>query len=170
MRPRCTRRSRRASPSPWITWAAREPVPLPELRERLVRYAAELAAGDRWRYAVLHRGTNALLGGASLHPYPGPGALEVGYWVRTRETGRGIARAAAATLIRRAFAAHGVDHVEIWSDPGNAASLAVARALGLAPAGTRVTRREDGSPRLVEVLRRDDAEGLPAIDVLLRAV
>jgi ribosomal-protein-serine acetyltransferase len=94
----------------------------------------------------------------------------VGYWVRTRETGRGIARAAAAALIRRAFAAHGVDHVEIWCDPGNAASLAVARALGLAPAGTRVTRREDGSPRLVEVLRRDDAEGLPAIDVLLRAV
>jgi RimJ/RimL family protein N-acetyltransferase len=139
---------------PWLNWAVREPVPLAELRERLVRYA------------VLDRGTEALLGGASLHP-TGTGSLRVGYWVRTSQVRRGIARSAAAALIRRAFDSHGVGHVEIWCDPGNAASIAVARALGLVRAGQRDAARDDGTVRVVEVFRRDDADGLPETDVVI---
>lgn len=138
---------------PFITWAANEPATLEETRTRLAQYAAEFAEASRWRYAVVHRGTGELLGGASLHPYPGPGALEVGYWVRSSQTRRGIAGAAAAALARHAFAAHAIERVEIWCDPENAASQHVARSLGLPHAGRHVTRHADGSPRVVEVFR-----------------
>ncbi|HEX8362808.1 MAG TPA: GNAT family N-acetyltransferase, partial [Longimicrobium sp.] len=85
---------------PFISWAAREPSSLAATEARLAEYARDFADGVRWRYAVLERETGALLGGASLHPYPGPGALEVGYWVRTSQHRRGVASAAAAALTR----------------------------------------------------------------------
>jgi RimJ/RimL family protein N-acetyltransferase len=150
---------------PFISWAAREPTSLAATEARLTEYAQDFERGLRWRYAIVERETGALLGGASLHPYPGPGALEVGYWVRTSWHRRGVARAAAAALTRHAFAAHGVHHVEIWFDPGNHASRAVAQALGFAPAGPRLVTRADGSPREVCVYRLDDPAMLHAPDV-----
>ncbi|WP_420128248.1 GNAT family N-acetyltransferase [Longimicrobium sp.] len=154
---------------PFITWAADEPATLEQTRTRLARYAAEFAGASRWRYAVVHRETGELLGGASLHPYPGPGALEVGYWVRSSRTRRGIAGAAAAALARHALDAHAVERVEIWCDPENAASRLVARSLGFSHAGRHVTHRADGSPRVVEVFRitsRDELR-VPAGDVVI---
>ena len=154
---------------PFITWAANEPATLEQTRARLAQYAADFAGASRWRYAVVHRGTGELLGGASLHPYPGPGALEVGYWVRTSWTRRGIAGAAAAALTRHAFRAHAAERVEIWCDPENAASRQVAQSLGFPHAGQHVTHRADGSPRVVEVFRitsRDELR-VPAGDVVI---
>lgn len=154
---------------PFITWAANEPATLELTRARLAQYAAEFAEASRWRYAVVHRGTGELLGGASLHPYPGPGALEVGYWVRTSQTRRGVAGAAAAALARRAFDTHRVERVEIWCDPENAASQHVARSLGFPHAGRHVTRHADGSARVVEVFRINSPGQLrvPAGDVVI---
>jgi len=155
---------------PWISWAPQEPTTLPELTSRLAQYSADFEEGSRWRYAIVERGTGALLGGASLHPYPGPGALEVGYWVRTSQARRGIARAAAAALTRHAFAVHRVERVEIWCDGGNAASMRVAEVLGFTPAGERAITRPDGSPRVVEVFRLDRPESLrvpPGLDVAI---
>jgi RimJ/RimL family protein N-acetyltransferase len=145
---------------PWISWAPQEPTPLPVLAARLAGYAADFRDGVRWRYAVLDRESRHLLGGASLHPYPGPGALEVGYWVRSSQHRRGIARTAAAALTRHAFQARGVDRAEIWCDPGNGPSAAVARALGFAHAGSRTMPRPDGSERPVQVYRLDALDGL----------
>jgi RimJ/RimL family protein N-acetyltransferase len=145
---------------PWISWAAEEPTPLPVLAARLAGYAEDFQEGRRWRYAVVERRTGHLLGGASLHPYPGPGALEVGYWVRSSQHRRGIAGAAAAALTRHAFRAHGVDRAEIWCDPGNVPSASVARALGFAHAGSRMMTRPDGGDRPVEVYRLDALCGL----------
>jgi len=155
---------------PWITWAAAEPTTLEQTRARLVTYAAEFAEGSRWRYAIVLRESGELLGGASLHPYPGPGALEVGYWVRSGQVRRGIAGAAAAALALHAFRAHRIDRVEIWCDPGNEPSMRVARALGFAHAGQRMTSRADGAPRVVEVFRagwEDDIVPPPGMDVVI---
>lgn len=147
---------------PFISWAPAEPTTLAELTARLERYAEEFAAGGRWRYAVTDRASGLLLGGASLHPYPGPGALEVGYWVRTSQARRGIASAAAAALVRHAFHAHGVERVEIWFDPENHASRRVAETLGFTYAGPLAITRDDGTPRDVEVFRLDDPRALRA--------
>lgn len=154
---------------PFITWAVNEPATLEQTRTRLAQYAADFAGASRWRYAVLHRGTGELLGGASLHPYPGPGALEVGYWVRSSRTRRGIAGAAAAALTRHAFEAHAIERVEIWCDPENSASRHVARSLGFPHVGRHVTHHADGSPRMVEVFRITSCDELraPAGDVVI---
>jgi ribosomal-protein-serine acetyltransferase len=156
---------------PWISWAAREPTSLRELAARLAEYEADFAAGARWRYAIVDAASCELLGGASLHPYPGPGALEVGYWVRSSRHGRGIARRAAAALTRHAFHAHGVERVEIWCDPENHASAAVARALGFTHVGTRLHPGGDGIPRTVNVHRLDRSADVPfAADVRLEGI
>jgi RimJ/RimL family protein N-acetyltransferase len=60
----------------------------------------------------------------------GPAALEVGYWIRQDQAGRGLTTEAAAALTRVAFAVHGVRRTEIHCDPANAASNAIARKLG----------------------------------------
>jgi RimJ/RimL family protein N-acetyltransferase len=145
---------------PWMSWAPEEPTTLDVLAARLSRYAQDFAEGSRWRFAVLHSNTGLLLGGASLHPYPGPGALEVGYWVRSSWLRRRVASAAAAALARHAFDAHAVQRAEIWCDTENHASAQVARGLGFTYIGPHQTARADGTPRTVEVFRLDTPAAL----------
>ena len=54
----------------------------------------------------------------------------LGYWVRTEATGRGIARTAAAQAVAFAFTHTDLERLEIVVAVGNAPSLAVAAALG----------------------------------------
>ena len=63
-------------------------------------------------------------------PAPGPGAIEIGYWVRSDRTSRGYATAAARALTEAAFAHLPVDQVEIRMDRANRASAAVPLKLG----------------------------------------
>jgi RimJ/RimL family protein N-acetyltransferase len=68
--------------------------------------------------------------GCGLHARLGPGALEIGYWVRTDRTRRGIATRAADALTRAAFALPGVERVQIHCDQSNRPSAGVAAKLG----------------------------------------
>ncbi|HVH34961.1 MAG TPA: GNAT family protein [Tahibacter sp.] len=56
------------------------------------------------------------------------GAL--GYWIATAQTGRGLARRAAALAVDFAFAELGLQRIEILVRPDNTASHKVAQALG----------------------------------------
>jgi RimJ/RimL family protein N-acetyltransferase len=67
----------------------------------------------------------------------GPGGLEIGYWVRSAYTGRGLATAATEALVRQAFGLPGVDWVEIVHDELNVASGQIPRKLGFTEAGRR---------------------------------
>jgi RimJ/RimL family protein N-acetyltransferase len=80
-----------------------------------------------------------------LHHRIGPGALELGYWVATAFTGRGVATAAVGLLAAEAFADPAIGHVEIHHDARNAASGAVAARAGFTPVATgawRLTRAQ----------------------------
>jgi ribosomal-protein-serine acetyltransferase len=116
---------------PWMPWAADEPQP-PDARRGWIREvnAAEAAGGDRTR-AILAGG--AVAGACGLHRRIGPDGLELGYWVATAFTGRGVATAAVALLCAEAFADPVIGHVEIHHDPRNAASGAVAARAGFTP-------------------------------------
>jgi RimJ/RimL family protein N-acetyltransferase len=67
-----------------------------------------------------------IIGYCGLHDRLGGGALEIGYWVRSSHTGRGVATTAAAALTRAAaLAVDGVEQVEIHCDAANTKSSAV---------------------------------------------
>ena len=86
----------------------------------LVTSLPELEAGEPER----------LLGGAGLHNRPGPGAFEIGYWLRPDATGRGVMTAVAGCLADLALSLDGVQRVEIHCDEANVRSAAVPRRLG----------------------------------------
>ncbi|HUG01881.1 MAG TPA: GNAT family N-acetyltransferase [Longimicrobiales bacterium] len=134
---------------PWIPWAKHEPSSLPELKARLAAYRRDFLEGRNALYAVLDRGETEVLGGAGLYRRVGPGALEVGYWIRSDQAGRGLATEAAGALTGAALATDGIDRIEIHCDPRNVASAAIPRKLGYRYRETSIgnARTPDGEPR-----------------------
>jgi ribosomal-protein-serine acetyltransferase len=109
---------------PWMPWASAEPQSV-EARRAWIRACAD---DPDDLYAIVADG--AIAGSCGLHHRIGPRGLELGYWVTTPLTGRGIATATVGLLTREAFSRPGIDHVEIHHDTANAASAAVARRAG----------------------------------------
>lgn len=114
----------------WMPWATAEPSPVELIEERLDSYHEEFAAGLDWTYGIFDAEGDRVVGGCGLHPRRGPGVLEIGYWIRTADTGAGLASEATAALTRVAVERHGVACVEIRCDARNLRSAAVARRLG----------------------------------------
>jgi RimJ/RimL family protein N-acetyltransferase len=114
----------------WMAWARQEPSDLSVIEERLARFQAEFQAGTNWACGIFLRSTGEVLGGVSLIPRIGPGALELGYWLRNECTGRGYATEAAAALTRVGLAMPGIERIEIRCDPENGPSAAVPARLG----------------------------------------
>jgi RimJ/RimL family protein N-acetyltransferase len=114
----------------WMAWARQEPSDLGVIEERLARFQAEFQAGTNWACGIFLHSTREVLGGVSLIPRIGPGALELGYWLRNECTGRGYATEAAAVLTRVGLAMQGIERIEIRCDPENRPSAAVPARLG----------------------------------------
>ena len=132
---------------PWLPWAAdysRE-----SAEEFLAGSVKDWDEGTAYNYAILIAipggsapagralAERALAGGIGLMTRCGPGGLEIGYWVHRAYTGRGLATAATAALVRQAFGLPGVDWVEIVHDELNVASGQIPRKLGFAEVGRR---------------------------------
>lgn len=81
-------------------------------------------------YAITLTSDASIVGSCGLMPRIGVRALEIGYWVDSRHTGRGIATTAARLLTEAAFGLADIDRVEIHCDEANLASAAVARKAG----------------------------------------
>jgi RimJ/RimL family protein N-acetyltransferase len=145
----------------WLPWGKEEPSTLEHLTARLDRYARDFADGTAWRYAIVDAADGRFLGTGTLLPYPGPGALEVGYWIRSGAARRGLATRASAALVRYAFHEHRIDRMELWTRPGNEPSMAVARRLGFRWRERRETSRAGAPPEWYEIF------GLPALAALL---
>jgi RimJ/RimL family protein N-acetyltransferase len=115
---------------PWLPWAAEEPTPLERKIEMLRLFRGRFDLGEEFVYGVFDREETRVVGGAGLHARVGPGAMEIGYWIRVGETGRGLGTEVAGALTKAAFAVLGVERVEIRVEPTNAASLAIPAKLG----------------------------------------
>ena len=81
-------------------------------------------------YLIIDSADGDVLGGCGIHRRVGPGAAEIGYWLRSTVTGRGIITAAAAALTDAAMALPDVTRVDIHCDEANTRSAAVPRRLG----------------------------------------
>jgi ribosomal-protein-serine acetyltransferase len=113
---------------PWMPWAATEPLPHDERVELLRGFERAWQEGTDLHYGIDVDGE--LVGVCGLHDRIGPGAREIGYWVRPDRTRRGYATAAADALRQLAFTLPDVTAVEIHHDVANAASGRIPQRLG----------------------------------------
>jgi RimJ/RimL family protein N-acetyltransferase len=136
----------------WMPWAAEEPRPVADRLELIRRWERERAEGGDQSFGIFVDG--AVAGACGLHRRIGPGGLEIGYWVRTRDTGRGVATEAARRLCEIAFADPEIDHVEIHHDRANAASARIPARLGFSRIAERPVAPETSGEEGVEVIWR----------------
>jgi RimJ/RimL family protein N-acetyltransferase len=129
---------------PWIPARVATPAPIPVLAERLAGFAKEFAADREWRYAMLARTDAKVLGEVGLFPrsatarvpFADADRVELGYWLRSDETGRGIVTEAARAAIAAAAGLGRFSSVEIRCDARNEKSSAVPKRLGFALSAT----------------------------------
>jgi RimJ/RimL family protein N-acetyltransferase len=114
----------------FMDWAWDAPEALATVEERLGLFAELFERGEEFIYGLFSRDESDLVGSAGLHRRVGPGAFEIGYWVRSSRVRRGFATEAAAALTRAAFECCRVERIEIHVDPANIASLGVPDKLG----------------------------------------
>jgi RimJ/RimL family protein N-acetyltransferase len=121
---------------PWVPWANQSAARQGAQRHRLEEVVPHWERGTEYVYLVFRPGEDKLLGSVGLHRRVGPDALEIGYWLRTSETGRGTMTEAVRALANEALAWPGVDRVELHCDEANQKSAAIARRLGFRLART----------------------------------
>ncbi|WP_433789759.1 GNAT family N-acetyltransferase [Actinoplanes sp. CA-252034] len=105
-----------------------------EARAYAERSAADWAAGTEFNYAIFTT-VGDLIGSIGLMTRPGPGALEIGYWIRTPWAGRGRMTAAVTVLSRVGLSLPGIERLVIRHHPANLASAAVAAKAGFVEIG-----------------------------------
>lgn len=129
---------------PWIPWMREEPKPLAGTLQKLRNARAAFDSDTDYRYGLhLSDGSPSVVGEVALLGRVGPDALEIGYWIDHRLSGRGLATEAAAAVVRLAFEVRGMQRVEIHHSAENAASGAVPRKLGFTLDATLRRRAHD---------------------------
>jgi ribosomal-protein-serine acetyltransferase len=119
--------------NPFLPFATDE-YGLAEARTYIEGSVAGWATEAEFNYAIF-TAVGDLIGSIGLMTRPGPGALEIGYWMRTPWTGRGFMTQAVKVLTRVALTLPGIERVVIKHDPANAASAAVAAKAGFVETG-----------------------------------
>jgi RimJ/RimL family protein N-acetyltransferase len=116
-------------------------------------------------YGVYARDDGRFVGGAGMHVRgePLPVAIEIGYWLRTSETGRGYAREMTRGLARLLLEHVGAERIVIRAEVDNARSRRVPEALGfvfegIARRGIRI--REKGRDLAIYSLLPEEAASL----------
>lgn len=132
----------------FLDWA-NEPATVGATAVRLAIGREAFDAGGDATYSVFVG--DEVVGAVGLHRRAGPGALEVGYWLRHDLEGRGLMTACVRRALGLAFDVDGAERVVIHCHPDNVRSAAIPRRLGF----TLV--EIDERPRMVWQLRRDDA-------------
>ena len=132
----------------FLDWAT-EPATVDGLAVRQAIGREVFDAGGDATYSVFEG--DRVVGAVGLHRRLGPGALEVGYWLRADAEGRGIMTAAVGQVVRVAFEVDTAERIVIHCHPDNTRSAAVAERLGFR------LLRIDERPRMVWELRRTSA-------------
>jgi RimJ/RimL family protein N-acetyltransferase len=112
----------------WMPWATDEATQPEAQRTRLEELGPRWDDGSEYPYVILAEGR--VIGSMGLEARIGPRALELGYWLHSGYTGRGIVTSCARELTAAALALPQVDRVEIHCDEANTRSSAVAQRLG----------------------------------------
>ncbi|TSB47952.1 GNAT family N-acetyltransferase [Alkalicoccobacillus porphyridii] len=115
---------------PWIHWA-HNPTTL-EQTEHGIRYAHEQYIRKKdLRLHLFDKQTGGFVGSSGLHQinWSVP-KMEIGYWMDSRQSGKGYMTEAVAGITWFAFHKLGVHRLEIHCDPENKQSRAIPEKLG----------------------------------------
>ncbi|MCD2442182.1 GNAT family N-acetyltransferase [Agromyces sp. SYSU K20354] len=144
-------------PSSSDRWAA---------RAYLTRQARRLSTGAGYSFAIADAGDRAV-GQIGLWPRrDDPGRAGIGYWLAASARGQGYAGAAVRLVVDWAWTIASIDRLELFIEPSNAASIAVAEATGFAREGLLRSWMRIGDTRrdmLVYSLIRGQSESGPEI-------
>ena len=134
---------------PWMPWAHKQVTP--EAEEAIVRRMhADFLKREDLPLFLLRRGTGTFVGGSGLHRFSWEvPRFEIGYWVRTSESGRGYITEAVAGITNFAFEHLSAERVEIHMDDRNDKSWRVAERCKFKLEGTlrRHARADNGNLR-----------------------
>lgn len=115
-----------------LPWIAAEPSP--DAAELYCRNGqANFVARKDLPFFLFERTTGQLVGATAVWATP---KTEVGYWVRSSRSGRGLIAEAVEATVQYAFARIGVVRVELITDEANLASRKVADRCGFVLEGT----------------------------------
>ena len=146
---------------PWMPFA--DPLPAVEDTEEFVRRGhAHFLLRENLPMLMFHRDRRTFIGSTGMHRINWDiGRFEIGYWIRTSETGQGFMTEGVAGLV--AFAAEHLkaQRIEIRCDPRNTRSRRVAERAGFHLEGTLLRDDPDvnGDPSSTAIyakLRLDD--------------
>jgi RimJ/RimL family protein N-acetyltransferase len=124
--------------APFMPWADAQAATAGFQRSRLTDGDGRWETGEEHVFLLVDPAETEVLGGLGLHRRIGPGAIEIGYWLRVDCTGRGLMTRAVAAVTAVAFALDDIDRVEVHTDTNNVASAAIPQRLGFESAGTIV--------------------------------
>ena len=124
----------RETVDPWIPWATLS-TDLESARATLQRYADRTAQDTARLYGIWLDGV--LVGGTMfVRLDAASGNCEIGCWLEPAGTGRGLITKSVRLMLDWAFGSRGLYRAEWRCRPDNAASIAVARRLGMTHEGT----------------------------------
>ena len=137
---------------PFMAWAT-DSHGLQESRDYIDLSGREWDAEESFQYAIVAP-DGTTIGSSSLMTRMGPGIFEIGYWVHSAYTGRGIATATAGLLAEAGGRLDGIDLIVIKHDVANPASGRVAEKAGFSVVreqpGDRGAPRDSGIDRVWE--------------------
>jgi len=113
---------------PWMPWCV-APLKIEDQREFVEGTFKNWATGAAFNFGIFDAVGN-LLGSVSLMDRVGPGGLEIGYWLRTDASGRGVMTRAVDELTEIGLGLPGISRIEIHCDEANLRSAAVPKRLG----------------------------------------
>ena len=123
---------------PWMPWAYAD-YSIKDSRKWIESCARTWAKGKEYNFAIIYAKDGRLLGGCGLNQVRRRARFaNLGYWVRSRCTRKGVATAAAKLLAHFAFDELKLNWLEIGAASGNSASQRVAEKLGAIRAGTQI--------------------------------
>jgi ribosomal-protein-serine acetyltransferase len=121
---------------PWLPFAHQD-YSIKETRDWIKQKPKEWRQGTAYEFAIHDAKDGAYLGGCGLNSISHyDRRANLGYWVRTGRTGRGVAPAAARLLAEWGFRALGLKRIEIVVATGNMRSLRAAEKTEATREGT----------------------------------
>lgn len=114
----------------WMSWAEQPR----EAQDDFVRSAYEQWGKGEWVYVISLNGEPAGTVGIDRHQ-PLISSADIGYWLRTDLTGRGLMTEAAAAVVEYAFDGLSIHRLELRAGLENHGSIRVAEKLGFRRGG-----------------------------------